>query len=71
MLLLQACRDGLIDVVRALLKGSAPTIDTADEEGFAPLHYAARYDRSEIVELLIDAGAGKRDKTQQKDLSSL
>lgn len=48
--------------MRALLQGSAPTIDTLDEEGFAPLHYAARYDRAEIVQLLIDAGAGKESE---------
>lgn len=54
----QACRDGLIDIVRALLQGSAPTINTLDKEGLAPLHYAARYDRAEIVQLLIEGGAG-------------
>ena len=55
----QACRDGIVDVVRTLLEGTVPTIDTLDEEGFAPLHYAARYDRAEIVLLLINAGASK------------
>ncbi|KAJ7386254.1 hypothetical protein OS493_010658 [Desmophyllum pertusum] len=53
----QACREGLVDLVRTLLQGSAPTINTLDEEGFAPLHYAARYDRAEIVKLLIEASA--------------
>lgn len=48
-----------MDVVRTLLHGSVPTINTLDEEGFAPLHYAARYDRATIVQLLINAGAGK------------
>ena len=55
----QACREGIVDVVRTLLDGRAPTINTLDEEGFAPLHYAARYDRATIVQLLINAGAGK------------
>lgn len=55
----QACREGIVDVVRTLLHGSVPTINTLDEEGFAPLHYAARYDRATIVQLLINAGAGK------------
>lgn len=55
----QACREGIVDVVRTLLQGSVPTINTLDEEGFAPLHYAARYDRAGIVQLLISAGAGK------------
>lgn len=49
-----------MDVVKALLQGTAPTVNNFDEEGFAPLHYAARYDRVEIVQLLIDAGAGKK-----------
>lgn len=53
----QACREGIVDVVRTLLHGSVPTINTLDEEGFAPLHYAARYDRATIVQLLINAGA--------------
>ncbi|KAL9957506.1 hypothetical protein ACROYT_G039145 [Oculina patagonica] len=53
----QACREGIVDIVRTLLQGRAPTINTLDEEGFVPLHYAARYDRAKIVELLINAGA--------------
>jgi len=53
----QACREGIVDVVRTLLQGSVPTINTLDKEGFAPLHYAARYDRAGIVQLLISAGA--------------
>ena len=59
MLFSQACREGIVDVVRKLLQGRVPTINSLDDEGFAPLHYAARYDRAAIVQLLISAGAGK------------
>lgn len=53
----QACRDGLIDIVRALQQRGVPTINTLDKEGLAPIHYAARYDHEEIVQLLIEGGA--------------
>lgn len=54
----QACRDGLIDIVRALQQRGVPTINTLDKDGLAPIHYAARYDHEEIVQLLIEGGAG-------------
>lgn len=54
----QACRDGLIDIVRALQQRGVPTINTLDKDGLAPIHYAARYDHKEIVQLLIEGGAG-------------
>ncbi|XP_027043650.1 ankyrin-3-like [Pocillopora damicornis] len=53
----QACRDGLIDIVRALQQRGVPTINTLDKDGLAPIHYAARYDHEEIVQLLIEGGA--------------
>ncbi|CAH3163669.1 unnamed protein product [Porites evermanni] len=53
----QACREGLIDLVRALIKGDASAIYKIDEEGLAPIHHATRYDHVEIVELLIAGGA--------------
>lgn len=61
----QACREGLVDIVRTVLHGGAPTIDTLDEEGFAPIHHAVRYDRAEIVKLLINAGSGKKGRTNR------
>ena len=61
----QAYREGLVDIVRTVLHGGAPTIDTLDEEGFAPIHHAVRYDRAEIVQLLINAGSGKKGRTNR------
>lgn len=61
----QACREGLVDIVRTVLQGGATTIDTLDEEGFAPIHHAVRYDRAEIVKLLINAGSGKKGRANR------
>lgn len=57
----KACREGLIGLVRALIKGDASAIYKIDEEGLAPIHHATRYDHVEIVELLIAGGAGEED----------
>lgn len=54
----KACREGLYEEVTRLLEDN-PLINSLDDSGFAPLHYAARYQRTHIVSLLIDHGAGE------------
>lgn len=34
------------------------SIDERDSEGFTALHYAARFNKFNIVQLLLDSGAG-------------
>jgi len=46
-------------VVRRLLKGNLNTINVVDEDGMAPIHYAARCNNVDILRMLIQAGAGK------------
>ena len=40
-------------------KGGKNPIDTPDGEGFTALHYAARYNNIDVMELLIEHGAGE------------
>ncbi|XP_048575718.1 transient receptor potential cation channel subfamily A member 1 [Nematostella vectensis] len=53
----QACKEGQIDVVKNLLRQGSSTINNLDDSGYAPLHYASRYERIQIAELLITHGA--------------
>ncbi|KAK3737775.1 hypothetical protein QZH41_012214 [Actinostola sp. cb2023] len=55
----QACREGHIEVVARHFGDSSMSIDRLDASGYGPLHYAARYQRTQIVLMLIDNGAGK------------
>jgi hypothetical protein len=56
-LLLYACqrRDVSAEIVDELLKHGAD-IDVTDYQGFAPIHYAVRNNRVDIVQLLLAAG---------------
>jgi len=56
---LQAARDDLLDLVKANLDCYRQQINDVDEDGFTALHYAARYNRVTVVEVLLNAGAGK------------
>ena len=36
-----------------------------DSHGYAPIHYAAKFNRPEIMEMLIEGGAGSYDNVIQ------
>lgn len=51
------------------------TINELNEDGMAPIHYAARCNQSKIIQMLLDNGAGndcgeraKADSTQEMAL---
>ena len=70
--ILQAAREGNLKVIKRYIssvhfkrklekvaKGGKNPIDTPDSEGFTALHYAARYNNIDVMELLIEHGAGR------------
>ena len=44
--------------VKAHLETSTASINDVDEDGFTALHYAARYNRVDVMRALVSAGAG-------------
>jgi len=48
----------MLDAVRWNLDVSWTKVNDVDEEGYTALHYAARYNRLAVVEVLVKAGAG-------------
>ena len=56
---LQAARDGLLDIVLAHLRLGVSHLYDVDEDGYTALHHATRYNRVNVLEVLIDAGAGE------------
>jgi len=54
----QAARDGLLDVVKAHIDSCLSQINDVDDEGYTAMHYAARYNRVSVMEVLFAAGAG-------------
>lgn len=61
---------------QALRSGAASLIDTANDRGFTPLHFAARYGHLDIVRLLTEQSANiflrtKEDKTAEDLVRSL
>ena len=53
----KASRDGMLDAVRVNLD-SRTQLNDVDYDGYTALHYAARYNRLAVVEVLVRAGAG-------------
>lgn len=43
-------------------------IDERDSEGFTALHYAARFNKFDIIQLLLDNDAGKQYCIMQHDM---
>ena len=61
---LQAARDGREDVVRAHLtrlprQNTSKILNGKDADGFTALHYAAKFNRFKILQLLITSGASE------------
>ena len=51
----QAARNGLTGALRDLINDGV-NVDDLDENGVSPLHYAARFNHYEAVELLVKKG---------------
>jgi ankyrin repeat domain-containing protein 50 len=58
-----AAASNLITALKAMLEKGA-NIESEDEEGNRPIHYAARWGQDRIVSFLLDAGAGIGDKNK-------
>ena len=58
-LIFQACRDGLTRVVEQLIKQNPSACNEQDKDGLTPLHHAARGNSLQIIQSLLDAGAGE------------
>ena len=59
ILLSQAARDGRENIVQQWMNLlPADSIDDQDSEGFSALHYATRFNKFKIIQLLIASGAG-------------
>ena len=61
---LQAARDGREDIVRQHLKRlpkyrKEKVLNAKDSEGYTALHYAAKFNRFKILQLLITSGASE------------
>ena len=56
---MQASREGLTEVVQHHLNTSPEQVNEQDNDFYAPLHHAARYNRIAVMELLLNAGAGE------------
>lgn len=57
--------EGKTDFVRVLLKYKAKVNMTCPDNGMSALHYAAKWNRTEIIPMLLKAGANKRAKDKQ------
>ena len=52
------CREGDVVALNTLLETSQPNLDHSNAKGLSALHYAARNNHAEVIELLINHGAG-------------
>jgi len=48
----------MLNAVRLNLDDTRTHLNDVDEDGYTALHYAARYNRLAVVEVLVKAGAG-------------
>lgn len=69
----EACREGDVASLNFLLENNATDVDKLSDCGLAPLHYAARNNHGEVIQLLIDHGADPNvtATTENKSLSPL
>ena len=71
--LFEAVRDGIVDLVKDQLvkKQNAKQMDKLDQSGLALLHHAARYNRVDVAEALLDHGARIDVRTREDNLTPL
>ncbi|XP_078348823.1 transient receptor potential cation channel subfamily A member 1-like isoform X2 [Oculina patagonica] len=65
--LFEACREGDLAVLHSLLENNMNDLNKVSENGLTPLHYAARNDHGEAVQLLIDHGADPNVKASMEN----
>ena len=67
---MQAARDNSTDVVKHWISISGDTcqLNERDSFGYAPLHYAAKFNRYDILVMLVEAGAGKHGQLHFKQI---
>lgn len=53
------CREGDVVALNTLLETSQPNLDHSNAKGLSALHYAARNNHAEVIQLLINHGAGR------------
>ena len=51
--LCRAARFGALDHVKSLLRDESELVNVKDDQGFLPLHWAARFDHREVSEFLL------------------
>ena len=72
--MLQAARDNRIDVVDAHInhfrRNEVDKLNKWDAEGFAPIHYAAKFNRYDIMKKLVGAGEDICDEEDENDTRS-
>jgi len=71
--LFEACREGDLVVLSSLLENNVNDLDEPNEYGLSLLHYAARNDQGQVIQMLIDRGAdpNKSATMENKVLSPL
>ena len=71
--LLEAVRDGIVNLVNEARgkKDGTKSIDKLNDAGFAPLHEAAQYDRTDAAKSLLDRGADIDVRTREDKLTAL
>ena len=73
-LLSKAVCDGELESVQAFIKSKnaaeRQSLDFVDRSGFTALHYAAQFNRTSILELLLDSGANI-DMRGELDMTAL
>ena len=68
----QAARDNRVAAVDAHIqyffrKSEVDRINKLDSEGFAPIHYAAKFNRYDIMRKLVDGGPNLFDEEDEDD----
>ncbi|CAH3194929.1 unnamed protein product [Porites evermanni] len=71
--LYEVCREGDVVALNTLLETSQPNLDHSNAKGLSALHYAARNNHAEVIQLLINHGADPnvRSRVEHKALSPL
>ncbi|XP_070579660.1 transient receptor potential cation channel subfamily A member 1-like [Ptychodera flava] len=66
----QAAREGRVEIFQNDRR-TPEELNSRDEDGLAPLHHAAHYDRTEVVEELILRGADINIRAEEDDVTPL
>ncbi len=64
---LKVCKDGDLDIVRAMVERTQVKLEARDEDGWTPLHHAAFNDHLSVVQCLCEQRADKDARDQGGD----